>query len=372
MLVPGQPVPWFHAAALKGASRYAFDTVAGRWILMLFMGSGAHGSCQAALRTVHANRDLFDDQRACFFGITIDPADAAQGRIAQDLPGIRWFLDYDRAVSTRFGAILGEGNAATYATHWLLLDPMLRVKAQATLANGTEIMAQLRELIAAPADEGIAPVLIVRDILPPDTCRQLIGLYDRHGGTETGFMREENGITVPKLDPAHKRRSDFTIKDEELISTLKRRLSVTLAPMIQRAFQFQASRIERWIVACYDSQSGGHFRAHRDNTTKGTAHRKFACTINLNAEDYEGGDLCFPEFGHRTYRAPTGGAVIFSCSLLHEAKPVTRGRRYAFLPFLYDDDGARVRERNLPYVAPELQSYRSGLPPQQASESSGL
>ena len=80
--------------------------------------------------------------------------------------------------------------------------------------------------------------------------------------------------------------------------------------------------------------------------------------------DYEGGDLCFPEFGPQTYRAPTGGAVVFSCSLLHEARPVSRGRRYAFLPFLYDDVGARTRERNLAFVAPELQGYRSGLPPE--------
>jgi predicted 2-oxoglutarate/Fe(II)-dependent dioxygenase YbiX len=120
--------------------------------------------------------------------------------------------------------------------------------------------------------------------------------------------------------------------------------------------------MERYIVARYAADEGGYFRPHRDNTTKGTAHRKFAVTINLNAEEYEGGDLCFPEFGPQTYRAPTGGAVVFSCSLLHEARAVTRGRRYAFLPFLYDDDGARTRERNLAFVSPELQSYRSGLP----------
>ena len=71
--------------------------------------------------------------------------------------------------------------------------------------------------------------------------------------------------------------------------------------------------------------------------------RKFACSINLNAEEFEGGDLRFPEFGSRTYRPPTGGAVIFSCSLLHEATPVTRGRRYAFLPFFYDEAGQIVR-----------------------------
>jgi hypothetical protein len=26
---------------------------------------------------------------------------------------------------------------------------------------------------------------------------------------------------------------------------------------------------------------------------------------------------------------------VFSCALLHEALPVKRGKRYAFLPFLY-------------------------------------
>ena len=81
--------------------------------------------------------------------------------------------------------------------------------------------------------------------------------------------------------------------------------------------------------------------------TAGTAHRKFAVSLNLNAEDYEGGDLRFPEFGQRTYRPPTGGATVFCCSLLHEARPVTKGARYVFVPFLYDDEGAKLREANL-------------------------
>lgn len=96
----------------------------------------------------------------------------------------------------------------------------------------------------------------------------------------------------------------------------------------------------------YDGGSGGFFRPHRDNTTLGTAHRRFACTINLNTQAYAGGDLRFPEFGPRTYRAPTGGAVVFSCAMLHEATPVTAGTRYAFLPFFYDEQAARQREQN--------------------------
>ncbi len=74
-------------------------------------------------------------------------------------------------------------------------------------------------------------------------------------------------------------------------------------------------------------------------------------TLNLNATEYDGGDLVFPEFGPRPYRAPTGAAVVFSCSLLHEATPVTRGKRYAYLPFLYDEAAARLREVNSRFLA---------------------
>jgi predicted 2-oxoglutarate/Fe(II)-dependent dioxygenase YbiX len=72
------------------------------------------------------------------------------------------------------------------------------------------------------------------------------------------------------------------------------------------------------------------------------------------AEEFEGGDLRFPEYGRQTYRPPTGGAVVFSCSLLHEATPVTKGRRYAFLPFLYDEAAAKIREENLQFLDESL------------------
>ena len=103
--------------------------------------------------------------------------------------------------------------------------------------------------------------------------------------------------------------------------------------------------MERYVVACYDSADQAHFRAHRDNTTRGTAHRRFALSINLNGE-FEGGELSFPEFGPRRYKPPAGCGVVFSCSLLHAVSPMRSGRRFAFLPFLYDEAAAAVREAN--------------------------
>src|SRR5829696_8491629 len=114
--------------------------------------------------------------------------------------------------------------------------------------------------------------------------------------------------------------------------------------------------MERYIVSCYAAEDGGHFRPHRDNTTKGTAHRRFAVSINLN-EDFEGGEVSFPEYGPRSYKAPPGGAVVFSCPLLHAVSKVTRGRRYAFLPFLYDEAGAKIREQNSALLGEGLAAY---------------
>jgi predicted 2-oxoglutarate/Fe(II)-dependent dioxygenase YbiX len=101
--------------------------------------------------------------------------------------------------------------------------------------------------------------------------------------------------------------------------------------------------------------------AHRDNTTKGTAHRRFAVTINLN-DDFEGGELVFSEFGPRRYRAPPGGAVVFSCSLLHQVVPVTRGIRYATLPFLHDEAAEKEYEETQKFLDPASTGLVDGTP----------
>ena len=330
-------------------------------MLILLAGSAALPAQQQALAQLTHHRQLFDDVRAAFFGVTVDPSDEASARIAQQIPGIRWFLDYDRAVSILFGAA-SPADAAAYAPHWLLLDPQLRVSAVAPLHDGDQIFGELKRCLAEPPLSLGAPVLVVPGVLPLDICRSLITYYQARGGTPSGSMSDEGGLTTHRIDPQFKRRCDVELEDPALIATLKGSIGRILCPLVARAFQFKATRIERLLLACYDSKDRGMFRPHRDNTTRGTAHRKFACTINLNAEDYDGGDLRFPEFGPQDYRAPTGGAVIFSCSLLHEARPVTRGRRYAFLPFFYDDAGARLRQANLAFVDPSLRGYDSGLP----------
>lgn len=320
---------------------------------MLFYESAASETAARALRLVAAHRQMFDDLNACFFGISCDPSDAEQGRIAQQIPGIRHFLDYDRVVSSLYKAAWPGG----FAHQWILVDPTLRVLAVFPIARGEDAIAALKAKVEALPSDSWAPVLEVANVLPEDICAELIRGYETDGGKDSGFMRDIDGKTVLVIDNRHKQRRDWSIDDEDLRQAILGNINRHLTVPLQRAFQFTPTRIERHIVACYEAKAG-YFRPHRDNTTKATAHRKFAVTINLNAGDYDGGDLCFPEFGQRTYRAPTGGAIVFSCSLLHEAKPVTKGRRYAYLPFLYDEEAAALREASNPYLDESLNPYR--------------
>lgn len=366
-LHPGDPAPWFTLPSTD-SPRYAIHSVAGRYILMAFLGSATRPEAQGAFAAIAANRALFDDDRACFFGLSADAADLDQRRLRPSLPGIRFLFDLDGAAGRAYGVIRRDAadGQETYTPAWVLIDPMLRVIETRPIHQAEAILARLRALPPPEAHGGIdipPPVLVLPRILEPELCRTLIAYYDAQGGAPSGFMREIDGKTVGVFDPAMKRRSDCTIDDQALRAAVRARILRRIVPELAKVHHFAATRMERYIVACYDSAEGGHFGAHRDNTTAGTAHRRFAVTINLNSEEFEGGELRFPEYGKRSWRAPTGGAVVFSCSLLHQALPVTAGRRYAFLPFLYDEAAARIREANNAKLGEGIGAYQAAPMP---------
>ena len=363
-LLPGDPAPWFHQRSTSNP-RYAFDTAAGRYIVMGFFMSAGNDEARAGLDILKANRHRFDDMRASFFGVSIDPRDETEGRVREDLPGIRFFWDFDGAVSRLYGSVPKDakpGQPVSGRRFWLVLDPTTRVIA--VFPFNRDGHAALFDYLGKlpPPDrfagfEIQAPVLILPNVFESEFCRQLIGLYDAHGGEESGFMREVDGKTIAMTDHAHKRRKDYIIESPELIKQTQARISRRVNPEMVKVHSFTPTRMERYIVSCYAAEDAGHFRAHRDNTTKGTAHRRFAVSINLN-DDFDGGELSFPEYGHRGFKAPTGGAVVFSGALLHAVSPVTRGRRYAFLPFLYDDAAARIREANNKFLGEGVEPYK--------------
>jgi peroxiredoxin/predicted 2-oxoglutarate/Fe(II)-dependent dioxygenase YbiX len=364
-ILPGDPAPWFQQRTTNNPN-FAFQTVGGRYVLLCFYATAGDAAGRAALDAVAAHRALFDDERMCVFGVSLDPADVAEGRIADSIPGIRHFLDFDATVSRQFGLLPAEGPVDPSAARriWVLLDPMLRTIAVFPLADDAAVFAALERL---PAPERFAgfeippPVLVLPNVFEPALCRHLIGLYDADGGRDTGVMRDVDGKTVEVRGTRAKKRRDFTIEDQQLIAQLQARFRRRVIPEIEKVHYFRSTRMERYIVSCYSAEEGGVFTAHRDNLTAATAHRRFAVSINLNAE-FEGGEVSFPEYSPRGFKAPPGGAVVFSCTLLHAVSLVTAGRRYAFLPFLYDEEAARIREANAGLLA-EGSNYKANAQP---------
>ena len=358
-LVRGDPAPWFRQRS-AAQPNYSFDTVAGRYIVLCFFASAADARAQAALAAVLAAPQVFDDAHASFFGVSNDPADEA--RLRERYPGYRFFFDFDGTAALLYGARAQDEDVLRRL--WIVLDPALRVLHAAPFdaASAEEIVALVAALPPPGRHGGVEafpPVLQISDVFEPDLCRSLIDAYESKGGEDSGFMRERDGKTVLVVDHQHKRRRDCIMQDPKLIAAVQDRVGRRIAPEINKAFAFHATRMERYLVGCYTAEDRGHFRPHRDNTTKGTAHRRFAVTINLNS-DFEGGTLSFPEYGPRAFKPPPGAAVVFSCSLLHTVAPVTSGKRYAFLPFLYDDAAAEERERNNQFLGSEIAPYRKG------------
>ncbi len=282
------------------------------------------------------------------------------------MPGVRYLLDLDHLVARLYGvAPQPPDSPSLQRPMWFVIDPALRLLAVIPFTeSGAEcegLLAILRGLppVDTHAGEAVqAPVLFLPRVFEPELCREMIDIYEAAGGEESGFMREKNGRTVVVHDHGHKRRQDHLLTNASVMQKAGDRIHRRVVPEIAKAHQFHVTRMERYLVACYDAGLGGHFRPHRDNTTAGTAHRRFAVSINLN-DDFDGGEIGFPEYGSRTFKPPVGGAVVFSCSLLHCVSEMKRGRRFAFLPFLYDDVAARLREKNSAYVGEEGASYRA-------------
>jgi hypothetical protein len=333
----GEPAPWFSATTgSKHLDTVAFDELGGR------------SDVAEVLAAFRRRNDLLDHKRALFVGVSNDPDDFNQGRVRPHHPGELYLWDTNGTAAKQY-AVAGPDPAETPSTIRpiaFILSPALQIIQIIPLAEPTafigRVFSLLSDVLANPSSAQIAPVLVVPQVFDRVFCRQLVDLYDTMGGRELGAI-ENKGKIVERFDPKFRKRLDYYISDQLALQRAREFLERRLLPMVHRAFQFPTTRIERYLVGCYDAATGGYFRPHRDNTTPAVAHRRFAVTINLN-EGYEGGDLCFPEFGSRTYRAAPGDAIVFSCSLLHEVTPVTRDRRYAFLSFFYDERSQQIRD----------------------------
>jgi predicted 2-oxoglutarate/Fe(II)-dependent dioxygenase YbiX/peroxiredoxin len=350
----GALVPFFSLTPDENTP-FVFGNMGGRFIALSFLGDSPE-TCLELANAFAPSLKLFDESIKAFVGLCSSGAALEAVQHLRRDTHVSFHLDPKNAVRRLYG--LENKGMIT-----LILDPALRllhmVTNQVPADHAREVIGLITPLLRhEPVGRAAstAPVLILENVFDIDLIETVKAEYDRVGGALSGFMRTtKDGKTILAKDYHHKVRRDVLIESDILKARCRAAIQISIVPAIARAFMFEATRMERYLIGCYDAEMdnvpSGHFNRHRDNTTRGTAHRRFAVSIGLNAEDYDGGDLRFPEFDQRSYRPPTGGAVIFSCSLLHEVLPITRGRRMAFLPFLFDEAADQIRQSNLQHLA---------------------
>ena len=181
----------------------------------------------------------------------------------------------------------------------------------------------------------VAPVLQIPDVFEPEFCEQLIRHFEHEcgGGDPSGVLVFEQGQSRLQVDPTIKQRRESPPRDPVIEGRMHERLLRRALPEIARVFNYPVQRRDPFKLLAY-SEGAGYFHAHRDNETPDVAHRRFALSVNLNSGAYRGGEFRFPEFGPHRFSPGIGGALVFSCSLLHEVVPIEQGTRYAMTTFL--------------------------------------
>lgn len=377
-LTVGDPAPWFILPSIANQSAHLDTIMGGYRAVLFFFGSAKNPQVKAVLDAFLAAQEQLAQLNITFFGIGVDLSDRTVEQHVRQPSHFKFIWDAQGEVSIRYGVCqLDRTGQISYEPTTFVLDRNLHildiVPLETHRSHVTQVLDCLQQLPAiAPPQvfSQLAPVLIVPNVLPPDFCQHLIRLYEADGGTESGFMKQEGDKTVLIVDSTVKRRRDLLLTDSALVEQVHRQVWRRMQPEIEKAFQFRITQFERYVVACYEAAQQGFFQPHRDNMSVGTAHRRFAMTVNLNGGEYEGGCLRFPEFGDDLYRPNTGSAIVFSCSLLHEATPVTQGRRFALLSFFYNDADAKLRQQSQQHVVrdatavAEIVKSRASEPPQ--------
>ena len=236
------------------------------------------------------------------------------------------------------GLGFGAGGGGLLRLRVIVLDPNQRVAATfegRALAAASEAMPALARSVRADGGAGqllqtpMAPVLILPRVFEPEFCTQVIRLWGKGDHADSGVSSRYGNVNVAEL----KRTEDYTIVEPMMQKAISDRLAYRIGPELTKVFAFDRQfTFDSHVVLSYSAEGKHFFGAHRDNGAPTTADRSFAVSLNLN-DDFEGGALVFPEYAAVRVSPPLGAAAVFSCSLLHQVLPVTRGRRFVLTTF---------------------------------------
>ena len=353
LLDEGDAAPFVHAHDHAGTlTATNSDLVAGKPIVLLFCPAVTDESLAAGLRAFGAAAGRLTALQATVFVICrsgVEANAAARKRLA--LP-FAMLADPNAAIFKGYGV---DPHPAAPALTLFILDPGHRVArlldCGEPAALAAEAVATLERLAAArPAArlQSHPPVLVLPRMLSLADCGFLAEVWSRavpeyatDGFTNAGTATERGDFKVVH-DGVYGKAVEYIVQDAALQRFIDGRLRRRLLPEINKAFQAKGLQREGYRIAGYEARQGSFLNPHRDNSTPANAHRRFTMTVNLNAGEYEGGELRFREYGEQLYAVERGTAIVWSASLLHEVLPVTKGRRLVLGVHMHGADSNRT------------------------------
>jgi predicted 2-oxoglutarate/Fe(II)-dependent dioxygenase YbiX len=340
VLLPGDPMPFCYG--MDGNRRfYSYEEQAGRPAVMVLARGPEGGELERLAASFAHSEEEFTRRGADV--LVLGDEDVARRWAGNRLR----VVDCGSSFLTRRGVLPGRNKV-------IVVDRSVRVAGVLPDGAGDPVGVCLGVLEALPSEAARqvmlpAPVMMLPNLLSREVCEALIESFETGVSCEGAVASMGlDGVAEARVDYGKKRRRDMPIlPGHPLFAEVQETLLRRCAPAIAAGFQARVAYTDRILVARYDD-TGGYFRRHRDNGGENVAFREFALSVNLNVGEYDGGALCFPEYNDHWYRPGTGTGIIFSASLLHEAMPVTRGRRYVLLTFFH---GEAAEARRVAYSA---------------------
>jgi peroxiredoxin len=310
------------------------DAIAGNPIILLFCPQASSEGLRA-LKCFAGQHDCFAACGARLFAVTLDKVDSS----ATDELNFPVLSDRNKQIFDTFHAARDRFSTIVVRRNHHIAG-ILQGTPEEQTAEALSLLVGMEWERETTVMRGHPPVLLVPDAFSRDDCARLIKTFETTGQrfvepqTALDFF---NGADYKMRIPEHMRedRVDHFFFEKGIVELLRNRIN-RVVPEIFKAFQYRVTKYEALRMARYQGHRGGYSYGHRDNIAP-YLYRRFAMSINLNTEEFDGGELRFPEFGDQRYRPEIGTAIVFSSSLLHEAMRVTAGRRYVFLAFLFGE-----------------------------------
>jgi hypothetical protein len=300
LLQPGDRMPNFILPDTTGGLRHFYETLSGRATVLLLPANTARQDQWDEIKGFAAAWPELAAQGIDLTVVSNDGIDSL-AMVSKTIPEAAWFADVNGLVNMKLR------NAARFdlaGIVCLLLDADQRVIALRGHEPGHAEWA-LATYRAQPRVEpatltAMAPVLLLPAVLDHALCAELAGQLG------------DAGAAGPVL------------LDDALAARTMRLLLRRVGPEIDRAFSFDDFIVEPLRLRRDQADTTERERLRIEPDGKG---RGFVLLLDLGAEDYEGGEILFPEYGPHRYRPGTGGVAVYADTLLRELRPLTKGRR---------------------------------------------